>query len=50
MRSRSIVALLTVLCSAAPASAQVLSLEFQDGRVRLTAENVPVRNVYDVRW
>jgi hypothetical protein len=45
MRSRSIVALLTVLCSAAPASAQVLSLEFQDGRVRLTAENVPVSRI-----
>jgi hypothetical protein len=45
MRSRSIVALLTVLCSAAPASAQVLSLEFKDGLVRLTAENVPVSRI-----
>jgi hypothetical protein len=45
MRSRSIVALLTLLCAAAPASAQVLSLEFQDGRVRLTAENVPVSRI-----
>ena len=45
MRSRFIVALLAVLCSAAPASAQVLSLEFKDGLVRLTAENVPVSRI-----
>jgi hypothetical protein len=46
MRSRTIVAaLIVILGSAASASAQVLSLEFNDGRVRLTAENVPVSRI-----
>jgi hypothetical protein len=46
MRSRSIVAALFVfLCTAGSASSQVLSLEFQDGRVKLTAENVPVGRI-----
>jgi len=46
MRSRFIVAAL-VLLGASSASAQVLSLEFHDGRVRLTAENVPVSRILD---
>ncbi len=46
MPSRTIVAALCVLlCGAAGASAQVLSLEFHDGRVKLTAENVPVSRI-----
>jgi hypothetical protein len=45
MRSRTIVAALLVLLGAGSASAQVLSLEFHDGRVRLTAENVPVSRI-----
>jgi hypothetical protein len=45
MRSRSIVAALVVLLGASSASAQVLSLEFHDGRVRLIAENVPVSRI-----
>jgi hypothetical protein len=46
MPSRTIVAALFVLlCGAAVASAQALSLEFHDGRVRLTAENVPVSRI-----
>jgi len=45
MRSRFIVAGLLVLLGAGSASAQVLSLEFHDGRVRLTAENVPVSRI-----
>ena len=47
MRSRSIVAVLIVLLGASSASAQVLSLEFHDGRIRLTAENVPVSRILD---
>ena len=47
MRSRSIVAALIVLLGASSASAQVLSLEFHDGRVRLIAENVPVSRILD---
>jgi hypothetical protein len=47
MRSRLIVAALVVLLGASSASAQVLSLEFHDGRVRLTAENVPVSRILD---
>jgi hypothetical protein len=47
MRSRSIVAAVVVLLGASSASAQVLSLEFHDGRVRLTAENVPVSRILD---
>ena len=47
MRSRSIVAAVVVLLVASSASAQVLSLEFHDGRVRLTAENVPVSRILD---
>jgi len=47
MRSRSIVAALIVLLGASSASAQVLSLEFHDGRIRLTAENVPVSRILD---
>jgi hypothetical protein len=45
MRSRFIVAALLVLVGAGSASAQVLSLEFHDGRVRLIAENVPVSRI-----
>ena len=45
MRSRSIVAALLVLLGASSASAQVLSLEFHDGRVKLIAENVPVSRI-----
>jgi hypothetical protein len=46
MPSRTIVAALFVfLCGAAVASAQTLSLEFHDGRVRLNAENVPVSRI-----
>lgn len=45
MRSRIIVAALLVLVGAASASAQVLSLEFHDGRVKLIAENVPVSRI-----
>lgn len=46
MRSRSIVAALAfLLCGTGLASAQSLSLEFHDGRVRLKAENVPVARV-----
>jgi len=45
MRSRSIVAVLLVVLGASSASAQVLSLEFQDGRVKLIAENVPVSRI-----
>ena len=46
MPSRSIVAaLFMLLCGAGSAAAQVLSLEFHDGRVRLTAENVPVSRI-----
>ena len=45
MRSRIIVAALLVLVGAASASAQVLSLEFHDGRVKLIAENVPVNRI-----
>jgi hypothetical protein len=46
MPSRTIVAALFVfLGGAAVASAQALSLEFHDGRVRLTAENVPVSRI-----
>jgi hypothetical protein len=47
MRDRSIVAALVVLLGASSASAQVLSLEFHDGRVRLIAENVPVSRILD---
>ena len=35
------------LCAAGTASAQVLSLEFRDGRVNLVAENVTVRSILD---
>ena len=46
MRSRNFVAaLLFLLGSAGIASAQALSLEFHDGRVKLTAENVPVARI-----
>ena len=47
MRSRSIVAALLILLGASSASAQVLSLEFHDGRVRLIAKNVPVSRILD---
>jgi hypothetical protein len=47
MRSRFIVAAVVVLVGASSASAQVLSLEFHDGRVRLVAENVPVSRILD---
>ncbi len=42
MRSRFVVAALLVLLGTGSASAQVLSLEFHDGRVKLIAENAPV--------
>jgi hypothetical protein len=46
MRSRGVVAaLLLVLGGAGSASGQTLSLEFHDGRVKLTAENVPVTRI-----
>jgi hypothetical protein len=46
MRSRNFVAaLLFMLGSAGTGSAQVLALEFHDGRVKLTAENVPVSRI-----
>jgi hypothetical protein len=46
MRSRNVVAaLLFLLGTAGIASAQALSLEFHDGRVKLTAENVPVSRI-----
>jgi hypothetical protein len=45
MRSRIIVAALLVFLCAGSASAQVLSLEFHDGRVKLIAENVPVTRI-----
>jgi hypothetical protein len=45
MRSRFIVAAFLVLVGAGSASAQVLSLEFHDGRVRLVAEIVPVSRI-----
>ena len=46
MRSRNLVAaLLFLLSSTAIASGQALSLEFNDGRVKLTAENVPVSRI-----
>jgi hypothetical protein len=45
MPSRTIVAALFVLLCGAVASAQTLSLEFHDGRVKLTAENVPVSRI-----
>ena len=38
-------ALFVFVCGVAVASAQTLSLEFHDGRVRLTAENVPVSRI-----
>jgi len=47
MRSRFFVAALLVLLGTGSASAQVLSLEFHDGRIRLTAENVPVSRILD---
>jgi hypothetical protein len=37
--------LIVLLCSAAPAPAQTVSLEFQNGRVRLVAENAPVGQI-----
>jgi len=46
MRARILtVAVAGLLWVAAPVSAQVLSVEFHDGRVRLTAENVPVSRI-----
>ena len=46
MRSRTIVAALFVLlCGAGSAWAQALSMEFNDGRVRLKADNVPVSRI-----
>jgi len=48
MRSRSLVAAVVMLvCGAGSAFAQALSLEFRDGRVRLSAENVPVSRVLE---
>ena len=46
MRTRIIfAALVVVLVGSGSTSAQVLSLDFQDGRVRLMAENVPVSQI-----
>jgi hypothetical protein len=46
MRSRTIVATLSVLlCGAGTASAQALALQFNDGRVRLKADNVPASRI-----
>jgi hypothetical protein len=36
---------IVLLCGAAPATAQTVSLEFQSGRVRLVAENAPVGQI-----
>ena len=38
-------ALIVLLCGAAPAPAQTVSLEFQNGRVRLVAENASVGQI-----
>lgn len=46
MRTRWLLAALAgLLCSAGSASAQVVSLEFHEGQVRLIAENVPVSRI-----
>ena len=45
MRRTIVAALGVLLCTAGLASAQSLSLEFHDGRVRLKAENVPVSRI-----
>jgi hypothetical protein len=45
MRAQILVAVAVVLLWAGPASAQVLSIEFQNGRVRLVAENVTVGRI-----
>jgi hypothetical protein len=45
MRGQLFVAAAVVLSCAGPASAQVLSIEFQNGRVRLVAENVTVGRI-----
>jgi hypothetical protein len=46
MRTSWLVAVVAgLLWSAGPVSAQVLSLEFHDGKVRLIAENVPVGRI-----
>jgi hypothetical protein len=37
--------LIVFFCGAAPAPAQMVSLEFQNGRVRLVAENAPVGQI-----
>jgi hypothetical protein len=46
MRTGVLLAAVAVLCGTfEPASAQTLSVEFHDGRVRLVAENVPVSRI-----
>jgi hypothetical protein len=45
MRNVLAAAVAVLLCGVASASAQVLSLEFHDGRVKLIAENVPVGRI-----
>ena len=45
MFTKSVLAAAVFLCSVSSASAQVLSLEFHDGRVKLIAENVPVGRI-----
>ena len=45
MRRNFVAALLCLLGSAGIASAQALSLEFHDGRIKLTAENIPVSRI-----
>src|SRR5262245_16305628 len=48
MRSRTLVAAVVMLvCSAGSVFAQALSLEFREGRVRLTADNVPVSRLLE---
>jgi len=47
MRVGSLLAVGVLLGSVGSASAQVLSLEFRDGSVRLIAENVPVSSILD---
>jgi len=45
MRAVILAGVVGLLCSAGPAAAQALSIEFHDGQVRLIAENVPVGRI-----
>jgi hypothetical protein len=45
MSRRGAAVLIVLLCGAAPAPAQTVSLEFQNGRVRLVAENASVGQI-----